>query len=182
MAGPLRRMLGRRRLAEGVFLRFSRTHYLGPDGRGLARDLVEHPGAVAVVPLFEGDVLLIRQYRSAVDSDLLEIPAGKLDVAGEDREETARRECEEEVGHRPGKLTYLHHFYTSPGFTDELIWLYEAEQLRPVGPRPTGAEEEAAEIVQLSLDEAIAMVERGTIRDAKTIIGLYAVAARRSSR
>ncbi len=182
MAGPLRRMLGRRRLAEGVFLRFSRTHYLGPDGRGVARDLVEHPGAVAVVPLLKDDVLLIRQYRSAVDGELLEIPAGKLDVPGEDREETARRECEEEVGYRPDKLTYLHRFYTSPGFTDELIWLYEAEQLTPVGAQPTGAEEEAAEIVQLSLDDALAMLERGEIRDAKTIIGLYAVAARRSSR
>jgi ADP-ribose pyrophosphatase len=130
---------------------------------------------VAVVPLIDGDVVLISQHRVAIGQDMLEIPAGKCDEPGEAPETTARRECEEEVGFRPGKLTLLTSFYTTPGFTDELIWLYLAEELTPVPSRPVGIEEEQAEVVRIPIEEALRRVREGHIRDAKTVIGLLAL-------
>src|SRR5439155_817750 len=109
------------RTLEGVGLRFSG---ISPDGR-LAEiiELPGHPGAAAVVPLKGGAVLLVRQNRHAVGSDLLEIPAGKLDVPGEDPADCARRELKEETGYEAGVLEALGVFYSSPGFTDERFHL-----------------------------------------------------------
>ncbi len=90
-----------------------------PNGREANREFVRHPGAAAVVPLKDGAVLLVRQTRYAVGSDLLEIPAGKLDVPGEDPADCARRELKEETGYEAGVLEALGVFYSSPGFTDE---------------------------------------------------------------
>ena len=128
-----------------------------------------------MVPLIDGDVVFISQHRVAVGEELLEIPAGKCDEPGETPEITARRECEEEVGFRPEKLTLLTSFYTTPGFTDEIIWLYLAEELVPVPTRPVGFEEEQARVVRLPIDEALRRVREGDIRDAKTMIGLLAL-------
>ena len=169
------RLLGERFIAGGSFLRIARRHYLAAGRRSVRRDVINHPGAVAVVPLIDDDVVLISQHRVAVDQDLLEIPAGKRDEPGEDLETTAIRECEEEVGFRPRQLTFLLAFYTTPGFTDECIWLYLAEDLEPVEPRPQGVEEERARVVRLPVAEALRRVRSGEIRDAKTLIGLLAL-------
>jgi 8-oxo-dGTP pyrophosphatase MutT (NUDIX family) len=123
-------------------------------------------------------VHLMRQYRAAVGAPLLELPAGKRDVPGEDPAETARRECVEEVGLLPRRLTLLHEAYTSPGFTDELTWVFLAEDLLPVPAAPQGIEEAAATTVAMSLDAALAALAAGEIRDAKTVLGLYALARR----
>lgn len=175
------RYLGERHIATTSFMEIVRRFYVAPDGRLARREIIRHPGAVAVVPVIDGDVVLISQHRVAIDSELLEIPAGKCDIPGEDPETTARRECEEEVGYRPKRLTLLHTFYTTPGFTDECIWLYLAEDLEPVESRPQGIEEERAEVVRIPIDEALRRVRDGEILDAKTLIGLMAIAKERQS-
>ena len=176
---PPFRVVGARRLVSSAYLTIDRRHIVGPSGHSILRDIVLHPGAVAIVPVIDGDVLLYRQYRAATGGWLLEVPAGKLDIAGESPAEAAGRECEEEVGFRAGRLTLLAEFYTAPGFCDEYMWLYLAEDLHPVPARPAGREEEVAEVVRLPLAEAMEMVTSGRIHDAKTIIGLQFASAQR---
>jgi ADP-ribose pyrophosphatase len=150
-----------------------------PTGEPVTRIVVRHPGAVAVVPISGDRLMLIRQYRAAVDEELLEIPAGKLDVAGEPPLETARRELEEEMGFRAGRVEPLGSFYTTPGFSDELMYLYAAYDLDPGAASPVGPEEEAAEIVAVPLTEVPGLIANGEIRDAKTLIALWWVVAGR---
>ena len=109
------------------------------------RVVVRHPGAVVVVPVDGDDVLLVRQFRAAVGDELLEVPAGKRDVDGEPPEETARRELEEEIGHRPGRLVKLAEFYNTPGFSDEYTHLFARARSRGPRRQPTrsGPEERA---------------------------------------
>ena len=166
-------------MGTGVFLELTRHHLLAPDGRSVERDVIRHPGAVAVVPLLGEDVVLIRQHRSPVRSFLLEIPAGKLDIRGEDPAEAARRECVEEVGLEPVTLEPLCEFFTAPGFTDERIALYLAEDPLPVQSAPVGAEEEVSEVVRMPLARAIELIWEGAIVDAKTQIGLLMTGSRR---
>jgi 8-oxo-dGTP pyrophosphatase MutT (NUDIX family) len=148
--------------------------FSAPDGSGFERDIVHHPGAVSVVPVVdEGTaVLLVRQYRAAVDGVLLEIPAGKRDVADEPPALTARRELEEEVGMRAGRLEKLAEFYNSPGFCDEHSHVFMALDLSPCPPSAQGIEEEHMTIERVSLEDVPGLVSGGQIVDAKTIIGL----------
>ncbi|MGH9127667.1 MAG: NUDIX hydrolase [Acidimicrobiales bacterium] len=149
-----------------------------PGGEVFEREVVHHPGAVVVVPILDDGpagapaVLLVRQYRAAVDRWLLELPAGKRDVSGEAPEQTARRELEEEVGMRAGRMEELVSFYNSPGFCDEHTYVYLARGLTPCDTSPHGVEEGLMAIEQLPLEAAAAMVRRGEIEDAKTIVGL----------
>lgn len=100
-----------------------------PDGRGAVREVMEHPGAAVIVPIdADGNVRLVRQYRDAIGKQLLEVPAGKLDH-GEDPEACARRELREELGLVAGRMTVLTSFYSSPGFCDEILHVYLAEDL-----------------------------------------------------
>lgn len=170
-------LVGRRRVARTRFLTVERAYYTTPDG-WVVREIVRHPGSVVVVPWDGERVHMIRQVRVAVGRPLLELPAGKLDVDGETPEAAAARECAEEIGLRPGRLTPLHTAYTSPGFTDERCMIYLAEDLAPVGSDPQGAEEAAAEHVALTLEEAAAGLADGSITDATTLIGLYALLRR----
>lgn len=169
---------GFRRLDEEVVLRASRFtvvrgRFAGPDGREFERDVVQHPGAVAVVPLHDdGTVTLVRQYRASRDELMVEIPAGLRDVEGEADETTASRELAEEVGLAADVLEPLTSFVNSPGFCDESVAVFLATGLREVGDDRQGAEEEAMEVLRVPLGEAMAMVERGEITDAKTVIGL----------
>ena len=164
---------------SGPGVTVGRYTYATPDHSTMVREVVHaNDGSVVVLP-FTGDaVVLMRQFRAPVGEVLYELPAGKRDVPGEDPAHTAQRECIEEVGLYPGRLTLLHTFYNSPGYSDERSWLYLAEDLRPVERDPQGPEEHTAEVVHVPLDEALAMVASGEIEDAKTIIGLYAVARR----
>ena len=171
-------LLGRRFVARGSFITVERCYYLGRGIRWTVRDIVRHPGSVAVIPWDGREVHMMRQHRAAVGGPLLELPAGKRDVPGEDPAETARRECVEEVGLLPGRLTLLHQAYTSPGFTDEITWVYLAEDLSRVPAAPQEIEEEAAVMVSLSLEDCLVALSAGEIRDAKTILGLYALARR----
>lgn len=170
------RTVGSRTVAEEAFLHITRATITTPNGDTVKRVVINHPGAVAVVPILDGDVFLIDQYRAALDRNLLEIPAGKLDVPGEDRDEAARRELEEEIGFTPGRLDHLTDLLTTPGFCDEVITIYRATDLAPVPTNPIGAEEEHATIVRISLAEAVDRVRDGSITDAKTVVGLLLTA------
>ena len=142
------------------------------------RDIVRHPGAVAIVPIVEQDhVCLIRNRRIAVDQTLIELPAGTLEP-GEDPLLTATRELEEETGYHGGNWQKLAEFYLSPGVLDENMRLYVATQLTAGPPRREASEQ--IENLVTPLDDALRMIFDGTIRDAKTIIGLMMYARRRS--
>jgi ADP-ribose pyrophosphatase len=167
-------LVGRRQIVRTRFLSVERAYYTTPGGWAV-REIVRHPGSVVVVPWDGERVHMIRQMRVAVGTPLLELPAGKLDVDGEPPEAAAARECAEEVGLQPGRLSLLHTAYTSPGFTDERCLIYLAEDLVRVGADPQGAEEAAAEHVALTPEEAAAGMADGSITDATTLIGLYAL-------
>lgn len=166
------RQLGERTVFDGQVVSVAVADLLGPDGERHVREVVHHPGAVAVVAV-EGDrTWLVRQFRSAVGTELLEVPAGKRDVTGEPAEVTARRELEEEVGLVPGRLEHLGAFYTSPGFCDELVEVFLATRLVGSKATPQGVEERHMEVVEVRLDQLEELVSGGKLADAKTIIGL----------
>jgi ADP-ribose pyrophosphatase len=156
------------------------ARFESPDGEAFERDVVRSPGAVAAVPLLfdaEGNpsVVLVRQYRAAFDELVLEIPAGMRDVPDEPTIVTAARELVEEVGLVAGQLVPMHEFYPSAGMTNSVLHLFLATALTAVERETHGPEEAHSEVVHLPLGEAMAMVESGEIRDAKTIIGLLLV-------
>ena len=167
-----------RDIVTSAFLRMEELHMRAPSGAIVRRTVIRHPGAVAVVPVDGEDVVLIRQYRAPVDASLLEIPAGKLDVPGEDLEAAARRELEEEVGLRADSLELVASMWTAPGFADERMWIYLATDVEPGTLKPHGAEEEVAEIVRIPLADVPALLAGDELEDAKTIIGLQAAVAR----
>jgi len=135
--------------------------------------VVHHPGAVSVVPLLDdGTVVLVRQYRAAVDRDLLEIPAGKRDVAGEAPELTAHRELAEEIGMQAGRLEQLAEFYNSPGFCDEHSFVFLARDLEPCGNSLQGVEEQHMTVEHVALADVPGLIASGELVDAKSIIGL----------
>jgi ADP-ribose pyrophosphatase len=145
-----------------------------PNGTLLDLDIVHHPGAAAVVPFVsEREVLLIRQYRHATGGMLLEVPAGKLDD-GESPEVCAVRELAEEAGQRPGRLERIGAIWTTPGFCDERIHLFAAFDLSPVPRSP--ADDELIEVVQLPLRDALGLVWRGELSDAKSALALVCAA------
>jgi 8-oxo-dGTP pyrophosphatase MutT (NUDIX family) len=155
--------------------------FVAPDGHEFTRDIVHHPGAVSVVAIDdEGRAVLVRQYRAAVDMDLLEIPAGKRDVDGEAPEITAQRELAEEVGLEAESFELLAEFYNSPGFCDEHSLSYLARGLRDCDRAPVGIEEQSMEIVRIPLDEVPDLIARRELVDAKSIIALLAARERLS--
>ncbi len=163
---------------RGAFLRVDEAHFTAPDGTEHARDVVRHPGAVGVVVLDGDDVVLVRQYRAPIDDFVVEIVAGKIDETDTDPAETARREVVEEVGLRAGELEHVRSVLMTPGYCDEYLELYVASSLEPVERTPDGIEEHHMQTVRISLDEALTMVDDGRIDDAKTVLGLWAVAGR----
>lgn len=165
--------VGERGVYDGHVISLGVGRFTDPDGDEFEREVVHHPGAVSVVPLLDdGRVVMVRQYRAAVEQALLEIPAGKRDVAGEAPDVTARRELEEEVGYQAGRFDLLGTFYNSPGFSDELSFTYLARDLVHVGARTVGPEEAHMTIEHVQLDDVPALVATGAVVDAKSIIGL----------
>jgi ADP-ribose diphosphatase len=141
-----------------------------PNGNAVELDIVRHPGAAAVVPFVsDSEVLLIRQYRHAAGGSILEVPAGKLDP-GERPIACAARELEEEAGWRAGRLVELGWIWTTPGFTDERIFLFSAFDLEPVPHRRDA--DEVIETVRIGFDEALALVWSGELNDAKSSLAL----------
>ncbi|HEY4928662.1 MAG TPA: NUDIX hydrolase [Acidimicrobiales bacterium] len=165
--------LGEETVHRGWFIRVQRATFLDPDGVPFERDIVRHPGAVAVVAVTERrTVVLVHQYRPAVDRWLLEIPAGTCDVSGEALEETARRELAEEVGYETDGLDLLTRTAITPGFCDEYTNIYLATGLRSVAVNRQGAEERFMKVVEVPLERFDAMVDDGSIIDASTILGV----------
>ncbi len=154
-------------------------------GKGPAvREWIRHPGAAAVVALFEDrTILLVRQFRYAPRREFLELPAGKMDQPGEDPSEVAQRELEEETGHRAARLTPLGALYPCIGYSDEVIHFFLAEGLTETQMHLT--DEEHLVPVRMPLAEALAQARRGALLDMKTTAGLYlaeaALAARAAS-
>jgi ADP-ribose pyrophosphatase len=172
--------VGEETLLDGRIARFTKVRVRGPDGHEFERQILRHPGVVATVPLHDdGTVTLVRQYRTAIDRELLEIPAGTRDVAGEDPASAAARELAEEAGLAAGQLEELTTYFAAAGLTDEAIVLFLARSLTPVPDDRHGPEELAMTVERIPLDEALAMVDDGRITDAKTIIGLTMTARRR---
>jgi 8-oxo-dGTP pyrophosphatase MutT (NUDIX family) len=172
---------GEETVHRGWFIRVQRATFLDPDGTPFERDIVRHPGAVAVVAVTADDaVVLVHQYRPAVDRWLLEVPAGTCDVDGEPPEVTAGRELAEEVGYAADRLDLLTRAAVTPGFCDEIAHVYLATGLHRVPTARQGAEEAFLEVVEVPLDRFDAMVDEGAIVDASTILGV-ALARRRLS-
>ena len=147
-----------------------------PSGRTSTREIVRHPGAVSVLPFLNKDkVILVWQFRYAVGETLLEIPAWKLEI-GEDPQETARREMIEEIGYRAGELKHISTFYTTPGYTNEVMHLFFAFDLEKTEKTPEPDEILESEI--LTLEEVMDRVERGEIKDGKTIAALVLASLR----
>jgi len=139
-----------------------------PNGKTSKRELIKHPGAVAIIPITsEGKIVFVEQYRKALERSLIETPAGKLEP-GEEPEKTARRELEEETGYGCGKLTHIQTFATSPGFADEIIHVYVAEELYKIENAAALDEDEFVEIMEATIEEAELMMKNGQIYDAKT--------------
>ena len=156
---------------NGKILHVEKWQVTCPNGRKATREIVVHKGAAAVVPVFEdGTTLLVRQHRVAVDRVTLEIPAGKLDSAGEDPLDCAVRELREETGLSAQRMTLLTSLLTTPGFCTEKIAIYLAQGLSQGETHPD--EDEFLGLVRIPLDDAVAMVMRGELRDSKTICGL----------
>jgi ADP-ribose pyrophosphatase len=170
---PQFRKVAAEEVYRGSLIRVTKSEFEAGDGSHFERDVVHHPGAVVVVPLLDEDtVIMVRQYRAAIEDTLLEIPAGKRDVDGEDTEVTARRELAEEVGRRAGRMDLLARFYNSPGFTDEFSWLYLARDLEEVPHDRQSAEEQEMTLEEVALSDVPGLIAGGQIVDAKSIIGL----------
>jgi ADP-ribose pyrophosphatase len=168
---------------QGYIWNVSVGTFEGPHGETFERDIVRSPGAVAALPLIFDDegnpsVVLVRQYRGSFDDYVIEIPAGMRDVPGEPIEVTAARELVEEVGLRAGRLEHLLDFYPSAGLTDSVLYLFLATELTVVERSTHGPEEDDMQVLHLPLPDALDMVFRQEIHDAKTIIGLLLVERR----
>ncbi len=164
---------------ESSLLRVARATLAGPDGSEFERDVVHHPGWVAVVPITDdGHVVCVRQYRAAVGEWLLEIPAGIRDVGGEPPETTARRELAEEAGLAAGTMELAATLHNSPGFADEQGLVFLATGLSEVPTDRQGVEEEHMEVVRVPVADAARLVASAEVTDAKTVVGLLLAAAR----
>ncbi|MBD8070341.1 NUDIX domain-containing protein [Bacillus sp. PS06] len=139
-----------------------------PNGKTSKREIIKHPGAVAIIAITEDNkILMVRQYRKPMERALVEIPAGKLEK-GEEPIVTARRELEEETGYVCETLAPLISFYTSPGFADELVHLFVAEKLSKKENAASLDEDEFVDLLEVSLEEALVLLEENQIYDAKT--------------
>lgn len=171
---------GRRLAAAGAVLEFYRDSMVLPDGREETWDYVRHKkgGGSCVVPVLpDGRILLIRQFRPAIDRETLELPAGARDREGEDPAVTAARELEEETGFRPGKMTRLAHILTAVAWCNESTDIYLAEDLTAAGGQHLDEAEEI-EVCALPLEEVCRRIFAGQIQDAKTVAGIMAYRSR----
>lgn len=160
--------INKKTIYEGKILGLEVRQLQNSQGLVYEREIVRRSDAVAVVAIENDDVVLVRQYRAPLDKPILEIPAGI--VENNDPQKTAYNELIEEAGYKAGSLTLLTKFFTSSGFSDEVVHIYQAFDLTEVSPEPE--EEEIIEIVKIPLKQAISDIKSGKIEDAKTIIGL----------
>ena len=160
---------------DGVLLHVKKDTVQLPNGHTAPREWIKHPGASAVLPIFPNeDIILVKQFRYPVNKVTIEIPAGKLDIEGEDPVACAERELSEETGYTAGKIWKLTTIATTVGFSNEWIHLYAAEDLK--SGRQHTDEDEFINCMKVPLKEAVKMVEDGTIFDSKSIIAILMLA------
>ena len=166
----IEKTLETKRIFEGKIVNLRVDKVELPDGRSATREVVEHRGAVAVVPMLDSKrLVLVRQYRQPVGKILLEIPAGCLEK-DESPEDCAKRELMEEIGYDPQKLTKMFHSHLSPGYSTEVLHTFLAEDLVKV---PENRDmDEFLEVVTLDFRDAVEMIRGGEITDAKSICGI----------
>lgn len=170
-------VLTRETLFTGRVLRLEREQIRLPGGIVTAMEIVRHRGSVVLIPQpAPNQVILIRQYRHVIGDWIWELPAGTLDT-GEDLADGARRECEEEIGLAPGRVTRLGAWYPTPGFCDELMTFYRCEELGPPSGTAHQDEDEQIEPRTFTFDEARALIGAGQVRDMKTVFGLALIGA-----
>ncbi len=158
-------------LYSGPLFSVRRDRVQLPNGRAIDLEIVDHPPVVTIIPLAQnGDIWFVRQYRHATGGWLLELPAGRIDL-DEDPEKAAVRECREEIGLSPGELTKLGSFFQAPGYTTEINHVYLGRDLTPSPLEPDL--DEALEAVNLPPSAIMNLMDRGRIRDAKTLAGLF---------
>ena len=157
---------------RGGFLAVEDLSLRDPHGEPFNRYVVRHPGSVGVVAVDGDEALLVDMHRPAMGRRMLEIPAGKLDVTGEDPEAAGRRELREEAGMEAASWRHLVTASLSPGFCDEVVHIFRADGLTDVGHERQGAEEADMRIVRLPLSDVRASIADGRLADAKSIIGL----------
>jgi 8-oxo-dGTP pyrophosphatase MutT (NUDIX family) len=171
------RQVDERLLYQGWVMQVVVGSFEAPDGARFQRDVIRHRGAVGIVAVDGPDVVMVRQYRPALDAELLEIPAGTRDQEGEDPKATAIRELAEEIGATAEELTHLLTYWVAPGLSDEQMHLYVARGLRFGARHSDGPEESAMTVERVPLGEAGRLIAQGRIVDAKSIIGLMLVSA-----
>ena len=170
MSGSEEKVTSSQRLFEGRILKLRLDTVLLPNGKTSQREIVEHRGAVAMVPMLGDDtVILVRQYRGAAGGSLLEIPAGTREP-DEDAASCARRELGEEINYAAGRMIPLFQSFMAPGYSTEVIHTFLALDLTPTDGHPD--EDEFLEIVRMPLADAISRIKTGEITDAKSISGL----------
>ena len=164
-----------RRVFDGIILHIDHLTNRLPNGSLAQRECARHIGASAVIPVDgDGNAWLVKQFRACVDQVLLEIPAGKLDYKGEDRLEAAKRELQEETGLTARSWTHLTDLLTTPGFSDEKISLFLAQDLDAGESHPD--DDEFLNVVKMPLGEVVDLIARGGITDAKTICAVLMAA------
>lgn len=169
MASKRERAAESRHVYRGRALHVRVDSVIKPNGKSTTREVVEHAECVVILPVdSKGKILLVRQYRYAVDKELLELPAGSID-SGETAEEAAVRELREEIGYRPAKLERLGGFYAAPGYCTEYLHFFRASGLRK---SPLTAEDtDEIEVVAVDVEDIPGLITSGRICDAKTIAG-----------
>lgn len=176
MADLSEERLSTEQLVDGVLLKAFRDEVRLPDGKASVREWIDHPGASAIVPIFDdGRTLLIRQFRYPPRRTFLEVPAGKLDTPGEDPEDVAERELEEETGWRARRFVSIGSAYPCIGYSNEIIHVFAAYGLER--GEQSLAKGEFVEVVEMDLEEAVRRARSGELKDMKSITALVYAAA-----
>ena len=177
MSDTVEQLLHSQRVYQGRAVQLKVDTVQKPSGRKTTREVVEHSDCVAILAVDADDnILLVRQFRYAVEKDLLEIPAGGIEP-GETPDQAVCRELREETGYLPQKVVPLGGFYSAPGYCTEYLYLYLATELVP---SPLQAEDtESIEVVRVSPDEVRALIASGKVCDAKSIAGLLSISLRK---
>ena len=174
---PTEKHLSSRRIYDGKIVHLRVDTVELPSGREAQREIIEHNGAVCVVPVMpDGQIAMIRQFRTATGEVLWELPAGGLEK-DEAPQDCAQRELIEEIGYRAGQMTPLFQCFLAPGYSSEMMHGYLGENLEEVGAQPE--EDENIELVIKPLEELLPLIDSGEIRDAKTVCGLLALYRKR---
>ncbi len=162
--------LEEKRIFSGNLLKFNADRVVLPNGVKTFREYVSHPGAVAALPILNfSEIILVKQYRYSVKDFVLEIPAGTIEK-GETPEESIKRELQEEINYKPGKLEKLGWVYLTPGYSNEKIHLFKATELEKAGKK--SEEDENIEVVKMKIEEALSKIRSGEIKDGKTVIAI----------